>query len=72
MADTKQKAKRFVIGPLDGPYNADDADFDTLEEAMDQNRQATVHDETFGCWDRLDGFLLVGVRWQGNWYEVSA
>ena len=48
------KPKRFVIGPLDGPYNADDADFDTQEGAMAPNRQATVRDETFGCRDYLE------------------
>ena len=65
------KQKRFVVGPLDGPYSDNDPAYPSSDEAMAPNRQATVHDVTMGCWDRGDFNALVGLRWQGNWYKVT-
>lgn len=62
--------KRFVVAPLDGPYLPDDPAFATQPQAKEAG-PASFPGETLGLWDVEDDSLLVAIRWQSNWYEVS-
>lgn len=73
MSDFEPVSMTYQVAPLDGPYNADDREFNSLEEAQANVLPHHGHEGVIlGVWTGQDhGSELVAIRFQGRWYEVG-